>query len=73
MMPLPKFSTAAPMYPSAQIIEDRYIDDEKLLEICKERFGWGNYKLKYKFNRWYLQAPCWLDEETLELCEIQYP
>jgi hypothetical protein len=29
-----------------QIIEDRYIDDMKLLEHCKQRFGIGNYRLK---------------------------
>jgi hypothetical protein len=46
MMPLPKSPATAPMYPSPQIIEDRYIDDEKLLQICKERFGLGNYGLK---------------------------
>lgn len=37
--------TTAP-HCSPQIIENRYIDDDKLLEICKERFGKGNYKLR---------------------------
>ncbi|KAF3034084.1 hypothetical protein E8E12_005624 [Didymella heteroderae] len=71
-MPFPKFSAAAPAYPSPQIIEDRYIDDKKLLQVCRERFGIGGYKLKFKHNTWFLQAPCWLDEVTLELCEIDY-
>lgn len=75
---LTKPAASAPTCRSPQIIEDRYIDDDKLLEICEERFGLGNYQLKvcnyrayqsyaanipqFKFNRWYLQAPCWLDE-----------
>lgn len=29
-----------------QIIENRYIDHEKLLKICEQRFGLGNYRLK---------------------------
>jgi hypothetical protein len=29
-----------------QVIEDRYIDDVKLLEYCKQRFGIGNYRLR---------------------------
>ena len=78
MMPLSKPSMSAPTGRSPQIIEDRYIDDDKLLQICRERFGVGNYHLKvrgihlsiqietdtyqYKFNRWYLLAPDWLDE-----------
>ena len=41
-----RFPTATPQQPSLQIIENRYIDDEKLLEICKMKFGAGNYKLK---------------------------
>jgi hypothetical protein len=44
-MPFPRFS-AAPMHPSPQMIEDRYIDDRKLLQVCRERFGVGGYKLK---------------------------
>ena len=47
-MPFPKFSAAAPAYPSPQIIEDRYIDDKKLLQVCRERFGIGGYKLKVR-------------------------
>lgn len=46
MVPPSKYSAKAPMYPSPQVIEDRYIDDEKLWEICKEKFGPDNYKLK---------------------------
>ncbi|KAJ4316349.1 hypothetical protein N0V94_005487 [Neodidymelliopsis sp. IMI 364377] len=72
MPPLFESSSVASMYPSLQIIEDRYIDDCKLLNICRERFGQGNYRLKYKFNKWYLRAPSCLDEETIELCEIQF-
>ena len=38
---------ACPSIPrEVQIIEDRYIDDGKLLEYCKQRFGIGNYRLK---------------------------
>jgi hypothetical protein len=29
-----------------QIIEDRYIDEDKLLELCSHKFGPGNYKLR---------------------------
>jgi hypothetical protein len=29
-----------------QIIEDRYIDEDKLLELCSHKFGTGNYKLR---------------------------
>lgn len=32
--------------PKVQIIEDRYIDEDKLLEICKQRFAPGTYKLR---------------------------
>ncbi|KAJ4394949.1 hypothetical protein N0V91_011164 [Didymella pomorum] len=56
VLPPSAFPTAALAQSAPQIIENRYIDDDKLLEICKERFGTGNYKLK----------------ETLELCEIRY-
>jgi hypothetical protein len=46
MPPLFESPSVASMYPSLQIIEDRYIDDCKLLKICRERFGQGNYRLK---------------------------
>lgn len=80
MLPPSMFPTSGLALSSPQIIENRYIDDDKLLGICKERFGTGNYKLrvsslhgarcksdqayilKYKFHRWYLLAPCVLDE-----------
>lgn len=45
MMPLSKLPAGDPAYSSPQIIEDRYIDDQKLLAVCKEKFG-SNYKLK---------------------------
>jgi hypothetical protein len=32
----------------SQIIEDRYIDEDKLLDICKQRFGLGNYRLRVR-------------------------
>jgi hypothetical protein len=47
-MPFPKFSAAAPAYRSPQMIEDRYIDDKKLLQVCREKFGVGGYKLKVR-------------------------
>lgn len=100
VLPPSAFPTSALAQSAPQIIENRYIDDEKLLEICKERFGTGNYKLKvrfysnthiardeahikeYKFHRWYLLAPCRLDEvrsqthvtgiECIETVLIQY-
>lgn len=39
------------MFPSSemkkisQIIENRYIDEEKLLDVCMHKFGLGNYRL----------------------------
>ena len=45
MASLTKPAASAPPCRSPQIIEDRYIDDDKLLEICKEKFGLGNYHL----------------------------
>ena len=45
MIPLSKLSAGDSTYPSPQIIEDRYIDDQKLLAVCREKFG-SNYKLK---------------------------
>ncbi|KAF2635942.1 hypothetical protein P280DRAFT_473566 [Massarina eburnea CBS 473.64] len=53
-----------------QIIENRYIDHDKLLEFCKERFGLGNYQLRYKSKKYYLHVPTLLDEDTLEQFNI---
>ncbi|KAF2625279.1 hypothetical protein BU25DRAFT_460399 [Macroventuria anomochaeta] len=72
VLPPSVFPTAAPMHSPPQVIENRYIDDDKLVEICKERFGAGNYRLKFKLRKWYLSAPCWLDDETIEQCEMEY-
>lgn len=36
---------APPRIPSPQIIEDRYIDDDKLLELCSQRFPPESYTL----------------------------
>ncbi|CAO2658702.1 Nn.00g064250.m01.CDS01 [Neocucurbitaria sp. VM-36] len=52
----------APTFSRPQIIEDRYIDEDKLLQVCKQRFAPGTYKLSYKFNMWFLQAPSLLDD-----------
>jgi hypothetical protein len=30
----------------SQIIENRYIDEDKLLDVCMNKFGPGNYKLR---------------------------
>jgi hypothetical protein len=48
MMPLPQLSSAhpPPRSSSLQVIEDRYIDEDKLLNICKQKFGAGNYHLR---------------------------
>jgi hypothetical protein len=40
------------MFPSSkmkkisQIIENRYIDEDKLLDVCMHKFGLGNYRLR---------------------------
>ncbi|KAF2623991.1 hypothetical protein BU25DRAFT_461491 [Macroventuria anomochaeta] len=62
--PIPERPAPAPRSPSPQIIEDRYIDDDKLLELCSKRFPLGSYRLSWKFNKWYLDAPDWLDEAS---------
>jgi hypothetical protein len=48
MMPLPQLPSAhpPPSSSSLQVIEDRYIDEDKLLNICKQKFGAGNYHLR---------------------------
>ncbi|KAJ4988216.1 hypothetical protein SVAN01_06312 [Stagonosporopsis vannaccii] len=52
------------------MISDRYIDDDKLLELCSQRFPSGSYRLIYQFNRWYLDAPDRLDEVSgFRCCE----
>ncbi|KAF2692087.1 hypothetical protein K458DRAFT_411760 [Lentithecium fluviatile CBS 122367] len=53
-----------------QIIEDRYIDDRKLVKICLQRFGPGNYSLEYKLNNYYLHVPEVLHEDVISQCEI---
>ncbi|KAF2872634.1 hypothetical protein BDV95DRAFT_593967 [Massariosphaeria phaeospora] len=64
--PLMAAATKQPKSPKIlQIIEDLYIDEEKLLGICIQRFGPGNYKLRFKANKWYLQAPSFLDRHIL--------
>lgn len=40
MFPIPK------MEKISQIIENRYIDEDKLLDVCMHKFGLGNYKLR---------------------------
>ncbi|KAF2797931.1 hypothetical protein K505DRAFT_357980 [Melanomma pulvis-pyrius CBS 109.77] len=55
-----------------QIIEDRYINEDKLLELCKDKFGLGNYRLRFKFNKWYLEVPSLLDEDALIQCEMHF-
>jgi hypothetical protein len=40
-----KFSSPK-MEKISQIIENRYIDEDKLLGICMNKFGPGNYKLR---------------------------
>lgn len=37
--------------PPPQIIEDRYIDDDKLLELCSKRFPSGSYRLSVRHVR----------------------
>jgi hypothetical protein len=34
-----------------QVIEDRYIDEDKLLEVCEQRFGIDNYRLKVRTHK----------------------
>ena len=63
--------SAAQMHSSLQVIPNRYLDDEKLIEILKQRFG-SAYRLRYKCRNWYLSAPAWLDDETLQSCEMKY-
>jgi hypothetical protein len=58
MMPLPQLPSAhpPPSSSSLQVIEDRYIDEDKLLNICKQKFGAGNYQLRVsellRFLQW---------------------
>ncbi|KAF2184450.1 hypothetical protein K469DRAFT_709212 [Zopfia rhizophila CBS 207.26] len=55
-----------------QVIEDRYIDAEKLADLLENKFGVHQFTIRYKFNKWYIEAPEILDEASLEQCEIQY-
>ncbi|KAF1960377.1 hypothetical protein CC80DRAFT_292757 [Byssothecium circinans] len=53
-----------------QIIDNRYIDHDKLIEYCKQRFGLGKYELRYKSKKYYLKVPIHLDDDILQKCEI---
>ncbi|KAL6707158.1 hypothetical protein ACN47E_004705 [Coniothyrium glycines] len=53
-----------------QIVEDRYLDEQKLRETCQRKFAPGTYKIQFRFNKWFLYLPSPLDEDTLEKCEI---
>jgi hypothetical protein len=44
----PGFQAPSTVRQAEQIIEDRYIDEMKLLEFCKQRFGLGNYRLRVR-------------------------
>ncbi|ORY12264.1 hypothetical protein BCR34DRAFT_600818 [Clohesyomyces aquaticus] len=54
------------------IIEDRYIDEEKLLDLCRARFGAGNYRLRWTLNKWYLSAPGPIEDDELDRCELKF-
>ncbi|KAL5437648.1 hypothetical protein PMIN07_000765 [Paraphaeosphaeria minitans] len=66
-LPRPEPIPQAPREP--QIIQDRYIDGDKLLALCQERYGIENCRLKYKNERYYLQVPEVIGEEILQQCE----
>lgn len=44
----PQSPSSPPRCPSPQIISDRYIDDDKLLELCSQRFPSGSYRLSVR-------------------------
>jgi hypothetical protein len=73
MMPLPQLPSAHPPPPasSPQVIEDRYIDENKLLDICKQKFGAGNYRLRVskllKFSQQLRLFLATLVSQTLDL------
>jgi hypothetical protein len=60
MMPLPQLPSAhpPPRSSSLQVIEDRYIDEDKLLNICKQKFGAGNYHLRVSELLKFLRQLC---------------
>ncbi|KAK7181517.1 hypothetical protein DPSP01_008916 [Paraphaeosphaeria sporulosa] len=66
-LPRPEPIPQAPREP--QIIQDRYIDGDKLLAMCQKRYGIENCRLKYKNERYYLQAPELIGEDILQQCE----
>jgi len=51
-----------------QVIEGRYIDKEKLLELLNREFGRGNFQVRIQLNRWILAIPSLLTEEQIDAC-----
>ncbi|CAI6338062.1 unnamed protein product [Periconia digitata] len=69
---IPEPHLLAPPPNQLQIIENRYVDDEKLSQICIKLFGLGNYDIRYKSKKFYLSVPVFLDQETIDQCDRYY-
>jgi len=53
-----------------QVIEGRYIDRKKLLQLLQKVFPERNYAVRLQLNCWILTVPKLLREEELEFCCI---
>jgi len=51
-----------------QVIEGRYVDKEKLMNLLNKQFGKGNFHVRIQLNRWILAIPSVLSEEQIDAC-----
>lgn len=56
-----------------QIIQDRYIDQNKLHALLVRKFPPSTYSLKWKLNRWIIVAPSPLTDAEIEEVELDIP